>query len=135
MEDSVMPDIDSHIFSVALSFFLLIGAANLMIEQLITFVKLCKKLKATLKSEYSIKTGKLKAVRRTELKEPFIMTPKPQTAPAARQAQESTLNNGQSIQSSLNLKRLNRFSLDRWTEVTSGTSLAKRAQCDTSIRN
>lgn len=51
--------VDSMIFAVALSLFLLIGALKLIIEQLITLVVLFKKLKATIRSSYSLETGQL----------------------------------------------------------------------------
>jgi hypothetical protein len=62
-----MPDLESQIFSMALIFFLLIGSAKLTIEQLITLVILFKKLKATIESEYSLKTGKLESPTRDKL--------------------------------------------------------------------
>jgi len=54
-----MPGIDSHVFSFALSVFLFFGAANLTIELIISLVVLCKKLKATMQSHYSLESGKL----------------------------------------------------------------------------
>jgi hypothetical protein len=54
-----MPDVDFHLFSVALSVFLFFGAANLSTEQLISLVALYKKLRATLRSHYSLELGKL----------------------------------------------------------------------------
>jgi hypothetical protein len=44
--------------------FLLIAAAKLIIEELISLVTLFKKLKATMKSEYSLESGKLKVRER-----------------------------------------------------------------------
>lgn len=54
-----MPDLEAQIFSAALIVFLLTGAAKLTIEQLISLVILFKKLKATIKSDYSLESGKL----------------------------------------------------------------------------
>jgi hypothetical protein len=54
-----MPGIDSHVFSFALNVFLSFGAANLTVELMISFVVLCKKLKATMQSQYSLESGKL----------------------------------------------------------------------------
>lgn len=54
-----MPSIDSQVFSFALSTFLFFGSANLTVELMISFVVLCKKLKATLHSHYSLESGKL----------------------------------------------------------------------------
>jgi hypothetical protein len=54
-----MPDVDSHLFSVALNVFLFFGAAHLSTEQLISLVVLYKKLRAILRSHYSLELGKL----------------------------------------------------------------------------
>jgi hypothetical protein len=54
-----MPGVDSHVFSIALNVFLFFSAANLTIELMISFVVLCKKLKATMQSPYSLESGKL----------------------------------------------------------------------------
>lgn len=58
---TIVPGVDSTIFAVALSAFLLIGALKLTIEQLISLVILVKKLKATVLSSYSLETGKLQS--------------------------------------------------------------------------
>lgn len=55
-----MPGIDSHVFSYALTGFLIFGAANLTIELIIAFVLSCKKLKATILTRYDLESGKLK---------------------------------------------------------------------------
>ncbi len=65
-----MPNIDSRIFSFALTGFLFFGAANLTIELMISFVLLCKKLKATVQSQYPLESGKLEvpsSLHRNEL--------------------------------------------------------------------
>jgi|GEM_PF-2407115 len=54
-----MPDLEAQILSVVLIVFLLTGAAKLTIEQLISLVILWKKLQATIKSDYSLESGKL----------------------------------------------------------------------------
>src|SRR6267154_4805113 len=54
-----MPGVDSHVFSFALNVFLFFGAADLTVELMISFVVLCKKLKATMQSQYSLASGKL----------------------------------------------------------------------------
>jgi hypothetical protein len=54
-----MLGVDSHLFSFALNVFLFFGAANLTVELMISFVVLCKKLKATMQSHYSLESGKL----------------------------------------------------------------------------
>ena len=74
-----MPDIDSQIFSVALTFFLLIGSAKLTIEQVINLVILFKKLKATIESQYSLEKGKLEPRARGEPEETAKIIPPPQT--------------------------------------------------------
>jgi hypothetical protein len=56
-----MPGVDSHVFSFALNVFLFFGAANLTVELMISFVVVCKKLKATVQSHYSLGSGKLEA--------------------------------------------------------------------------
>jgi hypothetical protein len=56
-----MPSIDSHVFSFALSTFLFFGSANLTVELMISFIVLCKKLKATFQSRYSLESGKLES--------------------------------------------------------------------------
>ena len=48
-----------YILLGATALFLLIASSKLTIEELISLVGLCKKLKATWKSEYSLKSGKL----------------------------------------------------------------------------
>jgi hypothetical protein len=76
-----MPDHDSQIFAIALILFLLISCAEMAIKQLINFammtveqlialVVLVKKLKATIESKYSLKTGKLEIRVRPEQYEP-----------------------------------------------------------------
>jgi len=45
---------------IAPALFLLIAALKLIIEELISLVTLFKKLKATMNSEYSLESGKLK---------------------------------------------------------------------------
>ena len=45
---------------IAPALFLLIASAKLIIEELISLVTLFKKLKATMRSEYSRESGKLK---------------------------------------------------------------------------
>jgi len=47
--------------------FLLIASAKLIIEELISLVTLLKKLKATMKSEYSLESGKLKIRERRDV--------------------------------------------------------------------
>ncbi len=59
MEESAMLEFGSHIVRFALTGFFIIGALNLNIKQIIAFVTLIKKLKATLGSRYSLETGKL----------------------------------------------------------------------------
>jgi hypothetical protein len=54
-----MPGVDSQIFSLALSVFLVFGATNLAIELTISLVVLCKRLKATVQSHYSLESGRL----------------------------------------------------------------------------
>ena len=54
-----MPGLESLIFSAALAAFLSTGAAKLIIEQLISLVTLFKKLKATIKCDYSLESAKL----------------------------------------------------------------------------
>ena len=49
---------------IAPALFLLIAALKLIIEELISLVTLFKKLKATMKSEYSLESGKLRVVDR-----------------------------------------------------------------------
>src|SRR5688572_33360554 len=61
-----MPDIDSHIFSAALTVFLFFGAANLTLELIISFVLVCKKLKATVKSPCDLETRKLRPSSSTQ---------------------------------------------------------------------
>jgi hypothetical protein len=61
-----MPGLDSHIFALALTLFLLIGSANLTLEQLINLLTLLKKLKATMEAEYSLEKGKLEVRSRGE---------------------------------------------------------------------
>jgi len=56
-----MPGVDSQIFSLALSVFLFFGATNLTIELTISLVVVCKRLKATVQSHYSLESGKLEA--------------------------------------------------------------------------
>lgn len=60
-----MPDIDSQVFSYALTGFLIFGAANLTIELITAFVLSCKKLKSTILSPYDLESGKLKPSRST----------------------------------------------------------------------
>jgi hypothetical protein len=54
-----MPDLESQIFSVALTLFLLMGAAKLVIEQLVSLLIQYKKLEAMSKADYSLESGKL----------------------------------------------------------------------------
>ena len=49
---------------IAPAIFLLIASAKLIIEELISLVTLFKKLKATMQSEYSLESGKLKVRER-----------------------------------------------------------------------
>jgi len=56
-----MPGVDYRVFSFALNVFLIFGAANLTVELMISFIVLCKKLKATIQSHYSLESGKLEA--------------------------------------------------------------------------
>jgi hypothetical protein len=56
-----MPGVDSHVFSFALNVFLFFGAASLTIELMIPLVVQCKRLKATMQSQYSMESGKLEA--------------------------------------------------------------------------
>ena len=52
---------------VAPAIFLLIAAAKLIIEELISLVTLFKKLKATIGSEYSLESGKLRVRERKDV--------------------------------------------------------------------
>lgn len=82
-----MPGLDSQIFTVALTLFLLIGSAKLTIEQLITLVILLKRLKATFEGEYSLETGKLEVRSRGAPDGPSNVTPPlhaPGTSPPAQ---------------------------------------------------
>ena len=54
-----MSVLESPIYWIAPTLFLVIALAKLFVEELIALVRLCKKLKATFRSEYSLKTGKL----------------------------------------------------------------------------
>lgn len=54
-----MSDLEPLIFSGALTAFLLTGAAKLTLEQIISLVILVKKLKATIKCNYSLELGNL----------------------------------------------------------------------------
>jgi len=49
---------------IATALFLPIASVKLIIEELISLVTLFKKLKATMKSEYSLESGKLKVRER-----------------------------------------------------------------------
>ena len=51
---------ESPILWIAPALFLLIASAKLIIEELISLVTLFKKLKATINSEYSLESGRLK---------------------------------------------------------------------------
>ena len=55
---------ETLILWIAPALFLLIASAKLIIEELVSLVTLCKKLKATMKSEYSLDSGKLKVRER-----------------------------------------------------------------------
>lgn len=50
----------SYIFEVALCLFLVLGSADLVIEQLITLVIFLKKLKTTTRRESSLESGQIK---------------------------------------------------------------------------
>jgi hypothetical protein len=52
---------------IAPALFLLIAAVKLIIEELISLVTLFKKLKATMKSEYSLESGRLKLRSRRDV--------------------------------------------------------------------
>ena len=56
-----MPDFDSHVFSSALSVFLVFGAGNLALELMISLIVSYKRLKATVQNRYSFDSGKLEA--------------------------------------------------------------------------
>lgn len=68
-----MPGIDSQIFSFALNVFHLFVAANLTIELLISLVVLCKRLKTTIQSRYSLESGKLEVPNSLQPVEPAKM--------------------------------------------------------------
>jgi hypothetical protein len=68
-----MPGFDSHLFSIALNVFLIFSAANLSTEKLISLVVLYKKLRATMKSKYSLELGKLEGHDSLESDEPTKM--------------------------------------------------------------
>jgi hypothetical protein len=55
------------ILRIAPALFLIIASAKLIIEELISLVKLFKKLKATINSEYSLESGKLKVRSRSDI--------------------------------------------------------------------
>jgi hypothetical protein len=74
-----MPGLDPLIFSVALSIFLFTGATNLTIDQLISIVILFKKLKAIMKSDYSLESAKLEERSPREPDRPTIASPAPQS--------------------------------------------------------
>lgn len=54
-----MPEPGSYIFRLVLAAFFIVGALNLNVRQIIAFVTLVKKLKATLGGRYSLKTGNI----------------------------------------------------------------------------
>ena len=56
---------------IAAALFLLIAALKLIIAELISLVTLFKKLKATMKSEYSLESGKLRVHERRSAKKVF----------------------------------------------------------------
>jgi hypothetical protein len=60
---ALMSELDSLIFAIAFSLFLFIGAAKLTVEQLIALVILLKKLRATIKAEYSPEAEELRTER------------------------------------------------------------------------
>ena len=62
-----MSGLESLILWIAPALFLLIASAKLIIEELISLITLCKKLKATMKSEYSLNSGKLKVRERRDV--------------------------------------------------------------------
>lgn len=53
------------ILRIAPALFLLIASAKLIIEELISLIKLFKKLRATINSEYSLEKGKLRERQRS----------------------------------------------------------------------
>ena len=54
------PSLEIYILEVALCLFLVLGSANLIIEQLITLVIFFKKLKTTTRRESSLESGQIK---------------------------------------------------------------------------
>lgn len=61
-----MPDFHSQILSLTSDVLLLVGALKLTIELVIPLVTLFKKLKATVKSEYSLESGRLEVLTLNE---------------------------------------------------------------------
>jgi putative addiction module component (TIGR02574 family) len=60
-----MPEGGSYVLGFALTTLLIVGALNLNIKQIILFVTLVKKLKATMPGWYSLETGKIEPNRRS----------------------------------------------------------------------
>lgn len=61
-----MSGLEFYILVPATAIFLLIASTKLIIEELISLVGLCKKLKTTLKSEYSLESGKLELPNKSD---------------------------------------------------------------------
>jgi len=53
------------ILRIAPTLFLFIASAKLILEELISLIKVFKKLRATMNSEYSLESGKLKVHQRS----------------------------------------------------------------------
>jgi putative addiction module component (TIGR02574 family) len=59
-----MPELCSYLFRLILTVFFILGALNLNVKQIIAFVTLVKKLKATLGGRFSLSTGKIEPALR-----------------------------------------------------------------------